>query len=308
VKYYVLTLAASVALAQSVTNTYITDLNGNRVEAERMVRSDDKQTRVMQSINGQMVPMVQTEEKVLRKQGSTTVRERIIRNYDRNGQLASTAREVIEETTRPGGSTSHVTHYETDVNGRTSETERRTTETDTQGPVTKTQSTVERLTLGGSFQPVEKKNTVMENKGSGSRSDETTYQRSTNGGFTVTSRLVTETEKSGNLTTEKSALYQPFSDNAQLRLTQQTVSKTTGHPDGSESVEQTSYGATWNGQAQDNRSGPQLQEQDYIERTPGPGGSVRESLSVRRPTASDPNKLGPLTKISETICTGKCEK
>jgi hypothetical protein len=34
---------------------------------------------------------------------------------------------------------------------------------------------------------------------------------------------------------------------------------------------------------------------------------VTESMSVRRPDVSDANKLGPLTKVSETICSGKCK-
>jgi hypothetical protein len=308
VKYYVLTLAASFAMAQSVTNTYITDVNGHRIDADRVVSTDHTQTRVMQTINGNVVPMLQTEERVLRREGNTTVREKIVRNYDRNGNLASTDRELIEEQARPGGSLTRITRYQSDVNGRFTETERRTTETETQGSVTRTQSTVDRPTINGSFHTVEKKSAVTQTIAAGLKSDETTYQRSENGGFNATSRLVTETQKQGAQTTEKTALYQPFSDTSNMRLTEQTVSTITAHPDGSESVEKTLYGSTWNGQATDNETGPQLRERDYIERKPGPGNTVTESLSVRRPTVSDPNKLGPLTKISETVCTGKCEK
>ena len=32
-----------------------------------------------------------------------------------------------------------------------------------------------------------------------------------------------------------------------------------------------------------------------------------ETLSVRRPTVSDPNRLGALQQISETVCKGKCQ-
>jgi hypothetical protein len=49
-----------------------------------------------------------------------------------------------------------------------------------------------------------------------------------------------------------------------------------------------------------------LYEQQIIEQRPGSGNSVVETLSVRRPTVSDPNALGPTKQISETICKGKC--
>ena len=49
-----------------------------------------------------------------------------------------------------------------------------------------------------------------------------------------------------------------------------------------------------------------LYEQQVIEQKTGPGNSVVETVSVRRPTVSDPNTLGPSRQISETVCKGKC--
>jgi hypothetical protein len=306
VKYYVLAFSISAAVAQSVSTTYITDVNGHRVDAGSVVTNDSQRTEVLQNLNGQRVPLRQTDERVLRKDGNSTVTERTIRLYDRNGRLASTERELIEEQKRPSGSTTHVTTYRSDVNGGMKETERRTSETDTQGSVTKTQSVIERPSIYGSFQTVEKRSGVTQTTATGSQSDETVYQPSQNGGFNVSARQVTETTREGNRTTETTALYQPLSSNGQLRLTEQTVALTTKRPDGSESVERTMYGSSWSGQAQENSSKPQVREQDVIERTPGPGGSVTESLSVRRVNPNDPGKLGAPQKISETICTGKC--
>jgi hypothetical protein len=71
--------------------------------------------------------------------------------------------------------------------------------------------------------------------------------------------------------------------------------------------EVTRYGASWGGVVGDTAAGPQVQAQEVIERVPGPGGSVTERRSVRLPAQSDPRTLGPLTKVSETVCTGKCQ-
>src|SRR5947209_1887493 len=202
-RYYVLAIAASAALAQSVSNTYMTDLNGRRVETDKVVTTDHQQTSVIQSINGRLVPMQQTEERVLRESGGTKVTEKIIRNYDRDGRLASTDRELIEESARPSGSTTHITRYQTDVNDRTKETERRTIDTEKQGSVVRTESKVERPTLNGSFQTVEKSSIVTQNSATGSQSDQTTYQLSSNGGYVVSARLITEKSKNGNRTTER---------------------------------------------------------------------------------------------------------
>ena len=51
---------------------------------------------------------------------------------------------------------------------------------------------------------------------------------------------------------------------------------------------------------------PTLKEQRVIEKTTTANGAV-ESISVRRPLASDPNRLGNAQKVEEVICTGKCK-
>jgi hypothetical protein len=54
-------------------------------------------------------------------------------------------------------------------------------------------------------------------------------------------------------------------------------------------------------------SGLKLQEQQVIETTPGPNHTVVQTLSVRRPTVSDPQSLGPARQLSETVCQGDCK-
>jgi hypothetical protein len=61
------------------------------------------------------------------------------------------------------------------------------------------------------------------------------------------------------------------------------------------------------GQLQDNTAKMRVLEQQIIERHTNSDGSVAETFSVRRPSMSDPNRLGELQKISETVCKGKCE-
>ena len=60
--------------------------------------TDGVVTDLRQSINGREVPLSQTEEKVLSKNGNTTVTERIVRHYGANGQIVQTDRVVTEET------------------------------------------------------------------------------------------------------------------------------------------------------------------------------------------------------------------
>ena len=144
--------------------------------------------------------------------------------------------------------------------------------------------------------------------GDATRSDETVYQRSENGGFVPRKREVSESVQNGNQTSVKSAVYQPVGADGQMKLTEQTVSSIVKAADGSETVQTSLYGSSWSGRVGDNESSPALREQDIVERKPGPGGTVKEVLSVRRPSPSDPNKLGPAVQVSETVCTGKCSK
>lgn len=305
-KYYVLALIASAGMAQSVSNTYVTDLNGRRVESAASVASDHQHTEIVQSLNGRRVPLEQTDERVLRQEGNTKVTERIVRKYDQNGQLSSTTRQVIEEQAGAAGSTTRTTTYRSDANGTMSESERETAHSETQGAVTRTQSTIERPGLNGSLQAVEKRDEVTRTSPSGSEQDATTFQRSGNGDYVVTMRQMKETTRSGNRTTATTSVYQPIATNAQLQLSERNVATTTTRADGSEVTDITYYGSSWSGNVGSAQAGPQLREQDVIERTPGPGGSVTQTISRRQPTPSDPNKLGPPVEISQTVCTGKC--
>ncbi len=305
-KYYALFAAASLAAAQSTTNTYTTDINGNRIVAASVVSTDGEHAEVTQSINGRKVPLEQTDERVISKDANRTVTEKIVRKFDANGNLASTERVVTEQEQRPSGSSVRSTTYRSDINGGMREAERKTVDTETQGAVTKVQSVVERPGINGSLQAVEKRNAVTESSPDKSHEDETVYRLNSNGEYSAAVRNVTDTTHSGNQTTTKTAEYEPLADASKMQLARQEVTTTTTQPDGSQVSEVDFYRASVPGLARDPNSPPQLIEQQTIRRGQA-AGAVTQTVDVRRPTANDPNKLGPSERISETVCKGKCD-
>jgi hypothetical protein len=310
-KYYVLALAGSLAMGQTATNTYTTDINGNRVTAATVVGSDQgnthQVTEVTQSINGRSIPLQQTATRVVSKDANGSVIETIVRKYDPNGQLTSTERVVTATQVRPNGSSVHATTYRSDINGSMQEAERLTTDSETQGAVTTTQTVKERPSLSGSFTAVEKRMLVSEAGKDTTHEDETVYRRpDSSSDFAAAVREIKDVTHAGNVTTEKTAHYEPVATASEMRLIQQSQATTTRNPDGSESSQVNLYGSSWTGNVGDNQTALPLREQDIIERQKGPGGSIVETLSVRRPTPADPNRLGALTRISETVCKGNC--
>src|SRR5258708_22172228 len=133
---------ASVSFAQSSSTSYLTDINGRRVEGVSNTTAvvgikDVEKTELLRSINGREVPLEQVEQKVLREDSSGRTVEKIRRRFDGTGRLSSTEREVTEEQRRSDGSgTSRSVVYRNDVNGNSVEAERRVTETRVQGSTT----------------------------------------------------------------------------------------------------------------------------------------------------------------------------
>jgi hypothetical protein len=93
----------------------------------------------------------------------------------------------------------------------------------------------------------------------------------------------------------------------QLQLASQSESTSTKRPDGTEVIQTNLFAQTVVGRLQDSNAPMRVKEQQIVERRTNPDGSVVETLSVRRPSTSDPNRLGELQKLSETVCKGKCE-
>ena len=312
-KYFALAmLMSALALAQSSSTSYLTDLNGRRVEGIATVTTKaapgtTETTELRRSINGREVPLEQVETRVLRDDATGKVVETIIKRYDQTGRLASTEREVIEEQKRAdGGSMARSTVYRSDINGRQAEAERRVTETRVQGSTTVAETVVEHPSLSGSFEVAAKNTRVVEKTSAGENVTDTDFRKTQNGQFIEAYRRVIGETKSGATTTVQASEYEP-GVTGRMELSRQSVATTTKQPGGATVTELNLYSRSpENGRTQNANPPQQILEQQIIERVPGPNGQVTEVVSARRPSVSDPNRLGELRKISETVCRGKC--
>ena len=297
---------------QKVATTSNVDFNGNRVvdysvATEKNGKATEK-TELSESINGRLVPKEQSEKRVLSESATEKVTESFDRKFDPNGRLISTERVLTTETKMPGGATSaSATVYRSDVNGSMQEAERRLTETHPTGPgSTASDVTIARPTANGSFEKVEEHKILKSVDPNHTHEDETVYLKSNNGDLVAARRNLTDSEKSGDTTKTTVANYE--ADYAgRMALMKSENSTAVVAKDGKEVVEKNIYGANALGTARTDQNGQKIAEQDIVVRTPGPDGSVTETVSVRRPTLSDKDRLGAPTQISETVCTGKCD-
>jgi len=287
------------------------DLNGNRADGQTFTTSgtpgSDERTERYQSINGRQVPLEQTVDRVVSQDANSKVTERIVRKFDPNGQPASTERVMIEESKLPGGdSTVRQTTYRSDLNGSSREAERKTIETRVNGSTTTANTVIDRPTLNGSFETIEKRSAVTDGPADNQHTTETVYRPAVSGGFQEALRSVKTVSKVNEATKETTANYEPGS-NGQLQLASQSDSTTTKQPDGTQVTQTNLFAHTVAGVLQDNTAPMRVKEQQLVQRRTNPDGSVVETLSVRRPSVSDPNRLGDLQKLSETVCKGKCQ-
>jgi hypothetical protein len=308
------TLACSLSLPaqqSNVTGATSLDVNGNVVRDGPIISqtksANGSQTVVTtQSINGRMVPMEQVEQRVLRNDASGKVTERIVRRYDPQGNPLPPVRQTIEEQKRAdGSSTTQSTTYSTDINGNTQITERSVTDTQKNASGETSETVVQRPTANG-LETVEKQSQTLTKQGDGYRAESTTYRRDGNGGFFPAVRQTTEHTVQGAEVSDNGAEYER-GPTGELQLHGQTVSKTVTQPDGLKNSVVNIYSRDVPGIVTGNESGLKLQEQQIIENTPGPGNSVVQTLSVRRPTISDPGTLGPPRQLSQTVCKGDCK-
>lgn len=306
-KLCILVLSSALTWAQSTTTTYTTDVNGARIAGPSYTTSKDgTKTETLQSINGRQVPLDQAVDKVLREDSNGRVIERTIRKFNATGETGSTERVVIEESKLPGGGSSvRTTTYRNDINGSSQEAERKTVETRMQGSTTTAQTVIDRPDINGSFTTSEKRTAVTEGTDAKSTTTESVYRPDMNGGYHEALKSVKTVVKNGDQTTENTADYEP-GVTGQLQLHAQSTSVTKKLPDGSETTQVDLYSSNVAGHVYDASAPMQVKEQQIIERHIASDGSVTETLSVRRPTTSDPGRLGDLQQLSETVCTGKC--
>jgi len=302
-----LVFTAALAAAQSSTTTYTRDLNGSRAEGQSFSSKDGERTERFQSINGRQVPLEQTVDRVVSQDANGRVTERIVKKFNRDGQISSTERVMIEETKLPGGSsTVRETTYRSDVNGTSREAERKTIETRVNGSITTASTVIDRPGLNGSMDTVEKRSATTEGPADNQHTTESVYRPALSGGFQEALRYVTTTSKANDASKETTASYEPGM-NGQLELASQSESTSSKQPDGTEVTQTNLFAKTVAGNVQDSRGAMRVKEQQVVQRRTNPDGSVVETLSVRRPSVSDPNRLGDLQKLSETVCKGKCQ-
>jgi hypothetical protein len=255
-----------------------------------------------------LVPVERAEERVVREDASGKVVERTIRHYDSTGNPLGTEKVVIEERKDGGGSsTVTTTKYGMDINGRNQVKERTTTQIQSSGDSETANTTIERPTANDSLETVEKQTKVTVKQGASGGYEESaeTYRRGPAGDFYEATRRVAQHSVSGTESKDNIAEYE-VGATGRLELHGQTVTTAQKRADGSEEVSVDIFSKNVPGVLNDSGS-LQLKEHQTIERRTGPGDSVVETLSVQRPTVSDPKRLGPPQQISETVCKGKCD-
>jgi hypothetical protein len=290
------------------TSTWTLDASGRRVEGPTYTAIESLQgsqrQETAQSINGRMVPIQSAEDRVLRQDAQRKEVERIIRKYDATGNPGPPMKVRIEETKNPDGSTTiQSTTYESDINGNLKLFERSTTQI-RKGDTTEMSTTVERATLNGSLQTTERSTSVeRKTAGGGSQIDSTTYGRDISGNFTPLMQDVKRISKSGGEETTDAAHY-VVDSNGKLTLASRAIDRVRTNPDGSQVLETDVYSKLSVGNAGDANAGePRLQQQVRRERTPGSGGAVVETTSVRARLPNDPSSFGAYEKTSQVTYT-----
>ena len=294
-----------------MNSTTSVDINGDRVTdgpsiSETRSATGSQITESTQSINGRTVPLERVEERVLRNDASGRVTERIIQRFDPQGNPMPSAKQTIEEQKRPdGSSTIESTTYRGDVNGNMQVIEKSVTDTEKSASGETSETVVQRPTANG-LQTVEKQSQVVSKQPNGYQAESTTLRSDGNGGFYTAVRQTTDHTVQGSEVSENSAEYER-GPTGELQLHGQTVTKTVTRPDGSKDSVIDIYSRNVPGTVNGNESGLKLQEEQLVDSAPGPNHTVVRTLSVRRPTVSDPGTLGPERQISQTVCRGDCK-
>jgi hypothetical protein len=302
---------SAIAQNSSVSTTTSVDINGHRVQdgptvSQTRSANGSQVTETMQSINGRSVPLERVEERVLRDDSSGKVTERIIHRYDPQGNPMPAVKETIEEQKRPDGtSTVQSTTSRGDINGNMQVIEKSVTDTQKSGSGETSQTVIQRPTANG-METVEKQNEVTSKQGKGYQSETTITRRDGNGGFYTAVRQTTDHTEQDSQASDNTAHYEIGPD-GKLQLHSQTVTKTVTKPDGSKDAVVDIYSRSVPGTVNGNEAGLKLQEQQLIETAPGPNNTMIQTLSVRRPTVSDPGTLGPAQQLSQTVCKGDCK-
>lgn len=304
-------IAAGFAVGQASTTVYQPDVNGNQVAAVGLATStsgsSSERTELSSSINGRLVPLEKQEERVLSQTADSKVTERTISKFDQNGTLISVEKVKTEQIKHgDGSSTTHVETFHSDVNGAMAPTGRETTESRTVGTTTTTNTLIEKPSMSGTFETAEKRESVKQVQGDTTNESETVYRRDTNGSLVTAEQRSREEKKTNGTTVENVGIFTP-SDNGRMQLQQQHVTTTAQNPDGSMTIDSTYFSRDAMGAPQSTDGTQHPYAQQTIARSKDASGNVVETMTVRHPTISNPDRLGDPQQVSKIVCTGKCD-
>ena len=290
------------------SSTWTIDSSGQRVEGHTYTSEESpgggRHIEAARSINGRMVPVQSTEDRVLRQDPQGKSVERIVRKYDQNGNPVPAAKVLTEETKNPDGSTTITSSaYEADLNGNMRLSERSTTQI-RKGATTETTTTVERTGLNGSLQTTERAMSVERPAAGGSQVESTVYRRDVSGNFTPVAQDIKQISKKGAEETVDDSHYE-IDATGKLVLASRAIDHVKKNPNGSSVTETDVYSKFSVGRTQDATATgePKLQQQVRRERAVGPDGTVVETTSARARLPNDQSQFGTYEKASQVTYT-----
>jgi hypothetical protein len=303
-----LTLATGLFAQQNQTRTVTYDGMGQPMPSpsysSTTTPNSATRTEKMESVNGRRVMVERVEERVVREDARGRVVERIVKRFDPNGNPGPAEKQTIEEDrVSPGQVVTRTTVYRADMSGNMALAERSVREARKSAVGETIQETVERGSINGGLEVAERRSTEVRAAADGETKNTVVYKRDTNGQLYEVLKSVGETKTTKTGAVENVATYEAAMGGFQL--VSQTVKKTEKAANGNERVEVDVF--TSNVPGVSNTSGkPQLREQQLIVRQ-NSNGVATETVDVRRPSVSDPGRLGPAMRQSETVCSGKCQ-
>ncbi|WP_321470366.1 hypothetical protein [uncultured Paludibaculum sp.] len=304
---FLLALPAALFAQQSQSSTTVYDINGHRVDWSQSQTGDGRTAQTQRNLNGRTVPMEKVEEKVVKNEGGVRVVERTVRRYDNSGNPLPPEKVVTETETRADGTAvEKSTVYRGDFNGNLQPSERTVSETRKSGDTAVTETQVERNTLNGGFERVERRVAQEKSDKTSSERDETVYTKDTNGRFSEAGRKVVHSKAENGVTQEQVDEYES-STTGRLKLARQSVTRVSKAADGTERREVDVFGPAAPGRPIPDGEAMQLREKQIFTSQQSGDGSVVQVFAVQRPSVNSTKELGPVQKVSETVCKGKCQ-
>lgn len=300
----ILVLSSALASGQAERRTYVFDSEGRRIPWASSSATNSTSSSSDINLNGRTAAREQIQERVLSESGGVKTVETIVQRFSPDGAKLPPER-VVTETSDLGGGRQQTTKtvYRGDFNGRMSLAERTVEQTAPSGGTSSTVTTViERPNLNGSMELFERREARLTSSESQSERDETSYVKDANGRLIESARVVERSSKQGSKTIRQVDEFEGVTS-GRLTLAKQTVSTTAVSSSGAETTVSDIYGPAAPGRPATGQL--QLRERQIVEKSLTSAGTV-ETFSVRRPAADGSGRLGPVAKIAETTCTGRC--